>query len=213
VHDELRQKGALIGLSSRVLRRSASATTARFPGEGLRENPRSTRTPSSLFESPYSVNGNFPHLPRLIAIKRRYGAWLTVDQIHSLGFQPGARHRRRSWCTGRGPPWQALSGTAVDVFPMQPYSNAERFVPYCAPCRSRGRPARMATRAVRCHCLPGSKRALRPSSKRWHAVPRARQRLRAYLPPERCILAQRLAGAPPRPWRGTVCTLRPLRRL
>ena len=36
-------------------------------------------------EGLYSMDGDYPDLPRLIELKRRYGAWLMVDEAHSLG--------------------------------------------------------------------------------------------------------------------------------
>jgi 8-amino-7-oxononanoate synthase len=36
-------------------------------------------------EGLYSMDGDFPDLPRLIEIKKRYHAWLMVDEAHSLG--------------------------------------------------------------------------------------------------------------------------------
>jgi 8-amino-7-oxononanoate synthase len=36
-------------------------------------------------EGLYSMDGDYPDLPQLIEIKRRYGAWLMVDEAHSLG--------------------------------------------------------------------------------------------------------------------------------
>lgn len=44
-------------------------------------------------EGLYSMDGDFPDLPRMIAIKKRYGAWLMLDEAHSLGVMGG---------TGRG---------------------------------------------------------------------------------------------------------------
>ena len=36
-------------------------------------------------EGLYSMDGDFPDLPRLIDIKRRHDAWLLVDEAHSIG--------------------------------------------------------------------------------------------------------------------------------
>jgi 8-amino-7-oxononanoate synthase len=36
-------------------------------------------------EGLYSMDGDYPDLPALIEVKRRYGAWLMVDEAHALG--------------------------------------------------------------------------------------------------------------------------------
>ena len=36
-------------------------------------------------EGLYSMDGDYPDIPRLIALKKRYNAWLMVDEAHALG--------------------------------------------------------------------------------------------------------------------------------
>ncbi len=43
-----------------------------------------------IVEGLYSMDGDVPDLARLIALKKRYGAWLMVDEAHALGVL-GAR--------------------------------------------------------------------------------------------------------------------------
>jgi 8-amino-7-oxononanoate synthase len=38
-----------------------------------------------VVEGLYSMDGDFPDLPKLVALKQKYGAWLMVDEAHSLG--------------------------------------------------------------------------------------------------------------------------------
>jgi 8-amino-7-oxononanoate synthase len=38
-----------------------------------------------VVEGLYSMDGDVPDLPKLLALKRRYGAWLLVDEAHSIG--------------------------------------------------------------------------------------------------------------------------------
>jgi 7-keto-8-aminopelargonate synthetase-like enzyme len=43
-------------------------------------------------EGLYSMDGDYPDLPALIEVKRRYGAWLMVDEAHSLGVMGRRGH-------------------------------------------------------------------------------------------------------------------------
>lgn len=38
-----------------------------------------------IVEGLYSMDGDIPDLPRLLALKEQYGAWLMVDEAHSIG--------------------------------------------------------------------------------------------------------------------------------
>jgi 8-amino-7-oxononanoate synthase len=51
----------------------------------LRLNRARHRRALLVVEGLYSMDGDMPDLPALIKIKRRYGAWLMVDEAHSIG--------------------------------------------------------------------------------------------------------------------------------
>jgi 8-amino-7-oxononanoate synthase len=59
-------------------------------------------------EGIYSMDGDFPQLPRFVEVARRHGAWLMVDEAHSIGVL-GARGG------GIGEHF-GLSGDAVDLW-------------------------------------------------------------------------------------------------
>jgi len=51
----------------------------------LREHRHKAERVLIAVEGLYSMDGDFPDLPQLIALKKRYGCWLMVDEAHSLG--------------------------------------------------------------------------------------------------------------------------------
>ncbi len=51
----------------------------------LQENRGKYRNALIVVEGLYSMDGDLPNLPQLIALKEKYGCWLMVDEAHSLG--------------------------------------------------------------------------------------------------------------------------------
>jgi len=86
VHDDLMHNSALMGA------RLSRATSLPFRHNNLddlekvlRENRTRHKNALIVVEGLYSMDGDFPDLPRLIEIKKRYGCWLMVDEAHALG--------------------------------------------------------------------------------------------------------------------------------
>src|SRR5215813_11224572 len=86
VQDELMHNSAIVGA------RLSRATCINFRHNNLddlekvlRENRANHKNALIVAEGLYSMDGDFPDLPRLVEIKKRYGAWLMIDEAHSLG--------------------------------------------------------------------------------------------------------------------------------
>jgi 8-amino-7-oxononanoate synthase len=86
VQDELMHNSALVG------GKLSRATSFNFRHNNLddlekvlRENRAKHKNALILAEGLYSMDGDFPDLPRLIQLKKRYGCWLMMDEAHSLG--------------------------------------------------------------------------------------------------------------------------------
>jgi 8-amino-7-oxononanoate synthase len=86
VQDELMHNSALVG------GKLSRATVVNFRHNNLddlekvlRENRAKHKNALILAEGLYSMDGDFPDLPRLIQIKKRFGCWLMMDEAHSLG--------------------------------------------------------------------------------------------------------------------------------
>jgi 8-amino-7-oxononanoate synthase len=86
VQDELMHNSAIVG------GKLSRATCLNFRHNNLddlekvlRENRAKHKNALIVAEGLYSMDGDFPDLPRLIAIKKRYGTWLMIDEAHSLG--------------------------------------------------------------------------------------------------------------------------------
>src|SRR5215813_10647109 len=86
VEDELMHNSAIVGA------KLSRATSINFRHNDLddlekvlRENRAKHKNALIVAEGLYSMDGDYPDLPRLIEIKKRYGAWLMIDEAHSLG--------------------------------------------------------------------------------------------------------------------------------
>lgn len=86
VHDELMHNSALTGA------KLSQATSHSFRHNDLNDLERvlceeraKHKNTLIVVEGLYSMDGDIPDLPRLIELKRQYGAWLMVDEAHALG--------------------------------------------------------------------------------------------------------------------------------
>ncbi len=86
VHDSLMHNSGIMGA------KLSRATTLPFRHNNfddlekvLKEHRGQHKNTLIVTEGLYSMDGDFPDLPRLIEIKKRYGCWLMVDEAHSLG--------------------------------------------------------------------------------------------------------------------------------
>jgi 8-amino-7-oxononanoate synthase len=86
LHDELVHNSALVGA------KLSGATTKSFAHNNMEALQRQLlelrgdyRNVLIVVEGFYSMDGDMPDLPRLVELKNRFGAWLMVDEAHSLG--------------------------------------------------------------------------------------------------------------------------------
>lgn len=86
IHDELVHNSAVVGAK---LSRAAIRTFRHNDLDHLEEVLRETRAEHKnvliAVEGLYSMDGDFPDLARLVDLKEAYGAWLMIDEAHSLG--------------------------------------------------------------------------------------------------------------------------------
>jgi 8-amino-7-oxononanoate synthase len=86
VQDELMHNSAIVGARlSRANCLSFRHNNLDDLERVLMENRAKHQNALIVAEGLYSMDGDFPDLPRLIAIKKRYGAWLMIDEAHALG--------------------------------------------------------------------------------------------------------------------------------
>lgn len=84
--DELMHNSALVGakLSGAVCHNFRHNSMDALE-QLLKEHRGQYRNALIVVEGLYSMDGDIPDLPRLIELKEKYGAWLMVDEAHSLG--------------------------------------------------------------------------------------------------------------------------------
>ncbi len=86
LHDELIHNSVLQGIALSGARRLPFAHNDWQALEGILAQQRSQfQRVLIVLEGIYSMDGDYPDLPRFIAIKRRYHAFLMVDEAHSFG--------------------------------------------------------------------------------------------------------------------------------
>lgn len=86
IHDEFVHNSAVVGM------RLSGATMLQFKHnrldlleQTLRRERGKYRNALVVIEGLYSTEGSVPDLPRIIELKKRFGAWLMVDDAHGAG--------------------------------------------------------------------------------------------------------------------------------
>ena len=86
LHDELVHNSALVGAKlSGAVTKSFAHNNMESLQRLLVEMRGEYRNVLIVVEGFYSMDGDMPDLPRLVELKKRFGAWLMVDEAHSLG--------------------------------------------------------------------------------------------------------------------------------
>lgn len=86
IHDELMHNSAIVGAQlSRAHRRWFAHNDLDALEAILAADRAGHGRALIVVEGNYSMDGDAPDLARLVELKRRYGAWLMVDEAHSLG--------------------------------------------------------------------------------------------------------------------------------
>jgi 8-amino-7-oxononanoate synthase len=86
LHDALIHNSALQGMQlSGAQRRAFPHNDWRALDEMLRRERRAFERVVVMIEGIYSMDGDFPDLPRFVEVKRRHRVWLMVDEAHSFG--------------------------------------------------------------------------------------------------------------------------------
>lgn len=86
VHDALAHNSIIQGAElSGARRRPFEHNDWRELNRILKENRADYRRVLIAIEGLYSMDGDYPDLPRFVEIKKRYQSWLFVDEAHSIG--------------------------------------------------------------------------------------------------------------------------------
>ncbi len=86
LHDELVHNSALVGIQLSGAKAHAFRHNDLAALEALLETHRDAHKNTLIVvEGLYSMDGDFPDLARLVELKKRFGAWLMVDEAHALG--------------------------------------------------------------------------------------------------------------------------------
>jgi 7-keto-8-aminopelargonate synthetase-like enzyme len=86
IYDELMHNSGIVGGKlSRATMKPFQHNNLDALEKVLKENRANHKNCLILIEGLYSMDGDFPDLPRVIELKKKFGAWLMVDEAHSLG--------------------------------------------------------------------------------------------------------------------------------